>query len=144
MNLLEELLYFYYVYEKHENYLNEKEAEEYHRVLIEKDRITAVEEAGRMAAYCESWRVNFGQFGRIICGLPFNVKEEDIESGPILYVANVCIRPKSRGLSTIRKLRRNLFYRNQQCEYFVGEARRKKSAPLKVFKKQEALNQWTR
>jgi len=145
MNLLEELLYFYYVYDKFQkNYLNEQEAKNYFEIAIAKGRIHFVSDGAKLLGYCESWRINYDQFGRILCDLPFNIKTEDVETGNLAYVANVTISPENRNSSVIRQLTHSFFKANIACDFFCGIARRKKHQPVKIFTKQEAYKKWAK
>lgn len=145
MNLVDELLYFYYVYDKFQkDYLDEEEARKYHEIAVKKGRINYVSDGNILLGYCESWRINFEQFGRIICGLPFNIKNEDIETGEIAYVANTTIHPEHRRSYVIRSLTRQFFKSNIDCKFFCGIARRKKHQPVKVFSAQQAYKKWAK
>jgi len=145
MDLIDELLHFYYVHDLFQkDYLDYEEARKYHEVAVSKGRIHYVSDGVRLLGYCESWRINFEQFGRIICGLPFNIKNEDIETGKIAYVANVTIHPEHRKSSVIKELTRLFFKSNIGCDFFCGIARRKKHSPVKVFTAQEAYKKWSK
>jgi hypothetical protein len=144
MDLLEELVRFYYAYDKFQtNYLQPEEALKYHGAILSKGRVCHVGgEEGELLGYCESWRLTYEQFGRILCGEPFFVESEDIEHGPLAYVANVTVHPSARRGRVIKELTSQFFEKNKDAEYFVGEAKRKKTQPVKVFKMQEAYKKW--
>lgn len=137
------------VYEKEETWhktkLSDIEAKAYYEVAIAKGRIIAYQDdSGELLGYVEHWAINFDQFGRVICQLPFDISREDIQSGPICYVAGTWIKPSERGfMSTIFKYLVGQFFRqNFSCEFFVGEARRKRSQPVKVMKRTEAIRKY--
>lgn len=133
--LLDELLYYYYVHDKFQvNYLDEEEAKKYHQTLIEKNRILTVFGEERLLGYAEFWNINFEQLGRIICHEPFFIQKEDIESGNIAYLSNTTIHPDHRRTEVYRELRTQFMNRNSHCDYFIGQALRKKHQPIKVFK----------
>jgi ribosomal protein S18 acetylase RimI-like enzyme len=99
-----------------------------------KGRIIIFEIAGEILGYVESWRINFEQFGRIICHAGFPLDTEDIEHGNICYLANTAIHPDYRDSFVVKWLKERFFEQNEDAEYFVGEAIRKKHQPVKVFK----------
>jgi len=146
MKLVDELVRIYLNEETwHQTKLSEAEAKAYYEVALTKGRVLAYQsEDGELLGYVESWLIDFGQFGRILCHLPFDISREDIQSGPICYVAGTWIKPSERGFkATIFKYLVSQFFRqNFHAEFFVGEARRKKTAPLKVLKRTEAIKKY--
>jgi len=138
MKLLPQLVQFYYNYDRFqddEHRLSEYEISNTIGVLLDKDRIRCVlDDYGQLLGYVESWRLNFEQWGRMVCHVkPFDVGLEDIETGPIAVVANVTIHPAYRSSHVIRELRHLFFEQNAGAKYLVGEALRKKTQPIKVF-----------
>jgi len=117
----------------HEYKLPREEAEKYFKRLIGKGRILWVTDNKRIVGYVESWRINYEQFGRIICKETFSAYTEDVETGNIAYVANTWIHPDYRW-EVYKILRNKFFNQNKDCEYFVGDARRKRTGLIKVFK----------
>lgn len=121
----------------HKERMSRIEAWKYHEQLLEQGNIITVSDGDRLAGYCEMWRVDFSQFGRIICGEPFAAVHENILNGQIAYVANTFIQPEYRDGKVARMLRDRFFEFNQDCTHFAGTARRKKSEPVKVFKRDQ-------
>lgn len=143
MNLLDELVRFYYSYDKFQKeYLSPEEAVKYHKTILEKGRVEWISDGINLLGYCESWRINFEQFGRIICGEPFFVEIEDIESGSIAYLANTTVHPDYRKEWVLKEISKKFFNSNTDALYFCGQAKRKKTQPVKVFKMQEAYKKW--
>jgi hypothetical protein len=70
----------------------------------------------------------------------FHATHENVETGKICYLANTWIEKSHRNSWVYKQLKLDFFRQNWDCEYFVGEARRKKTAPLKVFKKSEIMS----
>ncbi len=64
---------------------------------------------------------------------------ENVQNGQIAYVANTYIRPEYRNGRVYKMLRDRFFEFNKECTHFCGIARRKKSAPVKVFKREQVL-----
>jgi hypothetical protein len=135
-NIIEQLNKIYYNEEYwHTSKLSEEEATKYHSKLLDKGNILLCQELGVVLGYVEVWRINFEQFGRLICKEKFSAYLEDVSKGNIAYVANVWVDPKFRNSSVIKTLKLLFFKHNYMCEYFVGEALRKSTQPIKVFKK---------
>jgi hypothetical protein len=144
VSLVDQLVKIYYEEEWwHKEKLDGPNAILYHQTLLDKQRILYLADPfGELIGYVESWRLDYGQLGRIICGLPFAATEEDVNTGDIAYVANAWIRRAERHGIVYKQLRSMFFKQNFQAKFFVGEARRKKSAPFKVFTRQEAFSKW--
>ena len=103
-------------------------------IANDQGRISVCYMNGEIAGYVESWRLDFEQFGRIICKASFKLDEEDLRDGPIAYVANTAIHPSYRNSAVTKWLKDAFFKLNQDAEFFVGVANRKKHQPVKVFK----------
>ena len=140
-NLVQQLNWIYYTYEHwHKKNLDEADITAYHSKLLDSGNIITVSESsGELLGYCEFWRINYEQFGRIICGEPFSAIHEDVWAGHIAYVGNTFILPEHRRGQVYKMLRDRFFELNQDCTHFVGHARRKKSEPVKVFKRSQIL-----
>lgn len=127
------------MYQKEETWhtkrLSEEDAILYHEVLLRKKRIIPYLFDDQLLGYIESWRIDFEQFGRLICHLPFSAVSEEVEKGPICYVANIWVRKDHRDGAVLKALRNELFIQNVTAEFFVGEALRKKTQPIKVLRK---------
>lgn len=135
MTLLDELVRFYYDYDRFQGTkLTREKVTNTIGVLLDKARIVYYADFGRVFGYIESYRINYDQFGRIICGQKFDIGTQDIETGPICYLANVTVDPARRGGNTISVLLDRFFAQNRGAEYFVGQANRKKMGLVKVFK----------
>lgn len=122
----------------HENRLSREESNEYHRRMIEKGNIIYIVSPihNHLLGYCEFLRVNFEQFGRMVCHAPFYSYDEDTTSGNICIVHNVWIHPEYRKSFVVKELRQKFFEKNKHCEYFGGFALRKKTQPIKIFKRE--------
>lgn len=114
-----------------------EEAIKYHTKLYNQGNIVVYQEDDKVIGYLEVWRINFEQFGKLVCHEHFSAYHEEINRGNIAYVANTWIQPDKRGGYVYKSLR-NLFFRNNfMCNYYVGQALRKKTQPIKVFKKSD-------
>jgi len=141
MNLIEQLVRVYYEEEPwHRTRMSWEEAVNYHTKLVEDGSILCYTELGVLLGYVEVWRINFEQFGRLICKCPFSAYLEDVKSGNIAYVANVWVDKKFRRTAVIKMLKLMFFKYTKDCEYFVGEALRKKTQPVKVFKRENLVS----
>jgi len=141
--LIDDLATFYFEFDPFKvKELTTDQIREYFHVALKKDRIISLRH-DKLLGYGEVWRINYEQFGRILCNEPLHIGAEDIETGNIAYVKNVIIHPDFRGDKTVRQfLVSEFFKKNFACDYFVGEARRKKHQPVKVFTRQDAYKKW--
>jgi len=110
-----------------------------HENLLNKSRLIYVENNGELLGYTESWRINYEQFGRRLCGERLDLEKEDIQSGKICYINNVTIRPDARKGLTIKFMRNQFYLQNIDCEYVVGERNGKKHRPVIVLKMRDIL-----
>jgi len=140
LNLVDKLTDIYLNHETwHTTKLSKEEADRYHEYLLNNGNILSVSDGDILLGYVEFWRLSYEQFGRVICGEPFSAMHENVINGQIAYVANTYIVPEHRK-GNVYKLLRNMFFEtNKLCTHFCGEARRKSCAPVKVFKRNQAL-----
>ena len=132
----EQLTYIYLQHEDwHERKLDYGQAILYHDTLINSGNIIVIRDGEKVIGYAEFWRLTFEQFGRVICGEPFSAMQEDVQTGQIAYLANVFVYTEYRKGKAIKMMRERFYDINRLCTHFCGEARRKKSAPVKVFKR---------
>lgn len=136
MNIAEQLTDIYLTEETwHVSKLSKEESDLYHDTLLSKGNIIVIRDGEQVVGYCEFWRLTYEQFGRIICGEPFSAMHEDVQTGQIAYVANTFIKKEYRKGEVTKMLRNRFFEANTLCTHFCGQARRKKSEPVKVFKR---------
>ena len=142
MDKIEILNQLWDIYQKeswHKTRLNRTEFDKYTEKLINDSNIIYYEKDGVILGYVEFWRINYEQFGRLICNAPFSAYLENVKDGNICYVANVFILEEHRQSSVVKILKYKFLANNNHCEYFVGEALRKKTQPVKVFNRIEFL-----
>ena len=140
MDVIDELIKFHRLEKWHEREQSDEELRAYFSIVVAKDRIRFVDDGVKMLGYVESWRITFEQFGRKICHEPILVDKEDIEHGPIAYVANTHILEGYRFGDVYKRLVELFTKQNFSAKYFVGEATRKKHSPVKVFNRKDFLN----
>ena len=109
----------------------------YHQAMLDKENIITYVLNGELLGYVEHWNINFEQFGRLICHEKFIAPLENTTDGNICYVANTWIKPEYRNSFVYKELKYKFFEQNSHCEFYVGEALRKKHCPIKVFKRSE-------
>lgn len=140
-HIVDQLIKIYYDEEYwHNKKLPHDEAVKYHMKMLRDGNIVYYEELGVVLGYYEVWRITFEQFGRLICKVPFSSYQENVKDGNIAYVANVWVDKKFRRGNVIRLLKFQFFNQNRHCEYFVGEALRKKTQPVKVFTRADLIS----
>lgn len=142
--LVEQLLDIYYKGEWwHKTFLPPEEARKYFTHLLDKGNIIIYEINGKILGYVEFWRINYEQFGRIICGEEFSAYLEEVtNNGPICYLSNIWINPDFRNGSVLKLLRGMFFFANQNMDYFVGQSKTKKSEPIKVLRRPEFMSKY--
>lgn len=132
------------IYLNQENWHNKKLSYEqsvsYFDKLLDKKNILIYEVNDEVLGYVEFWRISFEQFGRLVCHERFCADIENTTDGNICYVANTWIHPDYRNGIIYKMLKRRFFVTNYKCDYFVGEALRKKTQPIKVFKKNDLVS----
>ena len=110
-----------------------EQAFNYHQTMLDKGIIQICEQAGIVLGYIEVWKINFEQFGKLICHAPFKAIDEDVISGNIAYLANTFIKKEYRKSYVKKVLKLKFFSYTHNCQYYVGNALRKSTQPVKVF-----------
>ncbi len=143
--MIDQLIHFYYSYDKQEVYLDEKRARQVFQILLDRGRLHLhTDLGGNLLGYGESLRISFEQLGRIVCREDFyaNLENEDIEHGSIAYLVSVTIHPGWRLGHVFKILRNDYFTKNHDAEYFIGHSMKKKHSPWKIFTRNEAYRKW--
>ena len=126
----------------HEKKLDRTEADKYFSRLLSTGNIITYSLNGELLGYVEVHRLTFEQWGRIVCHAQFSAYLEDVQHGPVAYVANTYIKPEYRRTNVYKILRLGFFKFTYNCEYFVGHALRKKTQPIKVLRRDKALKKY--
>jgi len=135
-NVVSQLVDIYYREETwHSFKMIPEEAVKYHMKLLDNGNIVYYEENGELVGYVEFWKITPEQFGRLVLHMPFSAYLENVTTGNVAYVANVWIRDDKRRSHVTKFLILEFFKHCSDCDYYVGEALRKKTQPVKVFKK---------
>ena len=140
--LAEAITEIYLIHETwHKHKLSKELADRYHKNLIAKGNILTYIENNELLGYAEFWRINYEQFGRILCMEPFHAETENTTDGNIAYLANIWVSPEYRKGITFKALKMQFFAINYMCKHFVGERRTKKAQLVKVFKREDILKE---
>jgi hypothetical protein len=143
--ILDQLVEFYNQEEWHQGRIPDEVARRTYEVALDKGNlILSLDSLGNLMGYCEYWKLNFEQLGRLLCKGGIDISLDDITNGNIAWVAGVFIKPEFRSSIVIDYLKTEFFKKTFRCEYFVGEARRKRHAPLKVFSRQEFYEKYAK
>ena len=141
--IVDQLIEIYLKYENwHTTKLDKEEARKYFNKLIETGNILYHEEEGEVLGYVEVWKLNYEQWGRVVCHAPLSAYLEDVSKGHIAYVANVYIKPEHRRSKVAKILKMRFFKATINCRYFVGHALTKKSQPIKVLTRNAMLKKY--
>lgn len=146
-NIVKQLVDIYYREENWHSFKMESlEAIEYHRILLDKGRIIFYMLDDTVLGYCESWRIDYAQLGRLLCKQSFDASKEDVQNGSICYVANVWIDKEYRGewqnAPIIKAMTYEFFKDNFDADFFCGEAFRKKHQPFKIYKRTDFIEKY--
>lgn len=138
---MNDLVEFYRKYNLVESGLSDDELEEYFHIVDKKGNLFIERDAGgRIIGFCEYWRINFEQFGRILCDGLIDARVEDTSSGQIAFVANVAVHPDWANGHLFTVMKNRFFTRNYHCKYFCGDSRRKKHHhTINVYKRNELM-----
>lgn len=146
-NILDQLVDIYLHHEEWQggNKVSAERARKCYEIAYDKGCIVlCLDSLEQVMGYGEFKKINYEQMGRIICEAPFDIEHEDITSGNIGWISGVYIKPEFRDGIVLDVLRTEFFKRTFRCEYFIGEARRKKSQPLKVFSRQAFYDKYAK
>ena len=116
------------------------------QILLNKNRIIYQRNPqGDLVGFIESWRINYQQLGWKLCHSAQhpNLDMWDIETGNICYLANIVIAEDQRMGSLMRFLKTEFLRQNYMCDYFIGEAVRKKHRPVKVYSRQDFYEKYS-
>jgi ribosomal protein S18 acetylase RimI-like enzyme len=118
----------------HTTRLTRDEFYKYTDKLIHQGNIFYVCDKERVVGYTEVWKITFEQFGRLVCGENIAASEEDVQTGKLGYVANVWIDDTYRQDWVVKKMHEMYFEFTKGVAYHCGQAKRKSSYMIKVFK----------
>lgn len=139
-SVLDQLYDIYIKYEWwHQNRLSKYQFDHYTQKLIDQGNIFYVLEGEKVVGYTEVWKINFEQFGRLVCGENITADGEDVSTGKLGYVANVWIdetyRNKFGTMDGVVKTMRKMYYEfTKDVDYHCGQAKRKNAQLVKVFR----------
>lgn len=140
MNIAEKITKIYLSDEEwwHRYKLSYKDSVNYHRGMIAKGNIIyRTDSRETLIAYCEFLRINYEQWGRMVCDAKFYSYDENTTDGNICVVLNLWIDKNSRNTFVMKDLMNSFFKINGHCDYFVGHATAKKRNFVKVYDKKK-------
>ena len=146
MMLADKLAAFYHKYDTFHVGENMERSHMMFQKLLDHNRIiTSLDHNGEIIGFVESWRLDYKQFGWVICHPEYpNIDMWDLNGGNICYLANVAIHPDYRFSYVYQYLKTEFFRQNYACEFFTGQAYRKRHQPLKVFTRQEFYDRYAK
>ena len=142
-SVLDQLTRIHYEYENwHDKNQPKSEVKQYISKVIKKGRLLVYVSQGEVLGYVESWRLDYDQWGKIVCHESFSPCDQEVNFGPIAYVANVWIHPDHRRSNVFKMLYIGFMQQNWNAKYFVGVALRKKTQPIKVLTKKDVYDKY--
>lgn len=135
--IIEQLTNIYLTRETwHANKLSEEQANEYHERLLVQGNILTYVESGELKGYIEYWRLDFEQWGRLVCGVPVYAFDENITDGEIAYINNMWVAEDSKAFDMLVAM---FLTKNQDAEFFTAFRRTKKHQPVLVYDRNDFL-----
>jgi hypothetical protein len=129
------LIRFSHNYENHFPNVNHYDLAQYYNKLVDEDKIIVEWDSDRdVVGYVEYFRLNYAQFGWMICNGTIDIFKHSISGGNIAYLANILIRPMERKTRVIRKLKKRFFELNRDADFITGSKNGKRYKPIAVFK----------
>lgn len=112
---------------------------QYTQKLIDDGNIFYVCDGTKVVGYTEVWKINYSQFGRLVCGENIAAANEDVITGKLAYVANVWSDPLYRERfgkmdGVIKAMRKKYYEFTEGVTYHCGQAKRKNAQLVKVFR----------
>ena len=139
--VIEQLNRIYYEEETWiENKVSMEEIGKYHKIALERGNIFYAVKDENIVGYCETWRIDFDQLGKIVCNVKMDIDTEDTVSGNIAFVCNVWIHRDFRKKNVIKLMRDKWYMDNSHCDYYCGHAQRKKVGLYKCFTKDKLVS----
>lgn len=138
-SLIEDFREFYKLYDLGQGgMLSDEAIDKYHERMLNVGALTfETDTQDKLLGYIECWRVTPEQIGRIMFDEQFNVFTEDIEYGPICFVANITIRPDARRRNLLNLLKNRAIETNFTATHFCGRASHGRARAFKIFTKKE-------
>ena len=94
------------------------------RMDYRKNLIMEYDTEFNIIGYCEFWRINCEQLGKIMVYGASNINEEETTSGEIAFVANVAVHPEHKRY-VFKSMKAKFFLMNYNCKFFCGDSRRR-------------------
>ncbi len=121
--------------------LNHEEATEYfERLMIAGNILTYIKD-GELLGFCEFWRINESQFGRLCLNMTLT-HGEDLLNGNIALITRMYIAPDNRNGEAFMMLASMFLSRNKDCTHYAAMQFRKKHKPLQVYTREEILRHY--
>ena len=142
MDIVDQLLEIYYEKEDwHTIKLDKDKAYRYFDNLVKSGNILYYEEE-KVIGYTEFWKVNYEQFGRIVCNESFSPNDENVTDGNIAFIVNMYIDKECRRSKAISKMGIEFFKRTGFCKHYSWERSSRLNACFKVFTREQMLHKF--
>lgn len=132
MDILTQL---YNIYEKEENWhtsrLPEQDFKGVKKYLMDKNLLWVEIIGSEVVAYCEVWKINYEQWGRISCGELLYTYDENLTDGNIAYISNLWVKECYRNMGLIKIMQDKFTEKFNDCKYVA--CKRKHGLPYRVY-----------
>jgi hypothetical protein len=142
----DKLVQFYRAYNLIPSSLTDEELAKYYKLMDSQDNlIVECDSEGEIIGFCEIWRINYDQLGRIMVHGVIDARHEDTVSGSICFVANLAILPYYRMNGVFDLMKHKFFIQNYNCEYFCGDSRRRSHHhTFNLYKRNEFIQKFNK
>lgn len=121
--------------------LSHEEALEYfERLMINGNILTYIKD-GELLGFCEFWRINESQFGRLCLNMTLT-HDEDLLNGNVALITRMYITPDNRNSEVFMILASMFLSRNKDCTHYAAMQFKKKHKPLQVYTREEILRHY--
>lgn len=111
--------------------------EYFERLMINGNILTYVKD-GELLGFCEFWRVDYSQFGRLCCNITL-AHDEDLLNGNIALITRMYIVPDKRNSEVFMTLAAQFLSRNKDCTHFAAFQQQKIHKPVQVYTRDQII-----
>lgn len=121
--------------------LSHEEALKYFERLMINGNILPYIRDGELLGFCEFWRINTEQFGRLCLNITL-AHNEDLLNGNIALITRMWINPEDRNGEVFMILAAMFLSRNKDCTHYAAMQFNKKHKPIQTYTKEEILKHY--
>lgn len=141
---MKSLVEFYRNYNLVPSALTDEELASYFELVNNRGNlIVERDEMGNIVGFCEFWKIDYEQLGRIIVHGLIDAREENTTNGTLAFVANVAVHPDYQKKGIFEAMKVKFFMYNFNCTHFCGDSHRKKHhQTFNIYKRTELISKY--